>query len=402
MWTEKISEKIYYIGVNDRTTQLFESLWTLPFGVSYNSYLAIGSEKAAIIDGVEASRAENQINAIRNILGDRQPDYIIINHMEPDHSGGISALRAAFPDIKIVGNQQTLNMVKGFYGLDENTLVVKDGDILTLGEDDSLQFFTTPMVHWPETMMTWFSSQSTLFSGDAFGCFGALNGVALDTEMATDRYLPEMVRYYSNIVGKYGAFVQKSLKKLSSLPVKTVCSTHGPIWREKAGEVISLYDRLSLYSPLDNGATIVFGSMYGNSARVAEAVAHGLATAGIRDIEMFNSVNSNLSFMLEAAFRHKGLVIVAPTYSDSLFPPVRNFVEAIAARGLKNREVLVLGGHTWAERASGIISGILENASIIDHAEKLIWKHAPTADFLHTAEEAGRNLAAKLNSNPLQ
>ena len=217
MRTVRISDRVHYIGVNDRTTTKFEGMWPLPLGVSYNSYIVEGSEKTAIIDGVEASRAMQHIDAIKQILGDRRPDYLVINHMEPDHSGAVRMLRQAFPGIVIVGNAMTLAFNRGYYGIDSQTLQVKDGDTLPLGGDTTLRFHLTPMVHWPETMVTYLEEEQTLFSGDAFGCFGALNGAVVDTDMNTARYFPEMVRYYTNIVGKYGQFVQKALKKLEGL-----------------------------------------------------------------------------------------------------------------------------------------------------------------------------------------
>ncbi|MBD5180029.1 MAG: MBL fold metallo-hydrolase, partial [Bacteroidales bacterium] len=228
MRLEKITNHVYYIGVNDRTTTRFEAMWPLPYGVSYNSYLIEGNEKVAIIDGVSADYALEHIEHVRHILGDRQPDYLVINHMEPDHSGAISMLKAAFPAIKIVGNSQTLTMVNGYYGITEDTIAVKDGETLSLGSDCTLKFAFTPMVHWPETMVTYMPEEKILFSGDAFGCFGALNGAVIDSDMNLDRYWPEMIRYYSNIVGKYGAFVQKAIAKLEGFEIAAICSTHGP------------------------------------------------------------------------------------------------------------------------------------------------------------------------------
>ena len=332
MKVSKISERIHYIGVNDRTTHLFEGMWPLPYGVSYNSYLVSGSEKSAIIDGVEVGHALKQIDHIQEIGEGRHPSYLIINHMEPDHSGAIRMLRAAFPDITIVGNAQTIAMVKGFYGVDDNTLIIKEGDTLSLGDDTTLRFTLTPMVHWPETMMTYLVEEKTLFSGDAFGCFGALNGAVTDEDMDSDRYIPEMVRYYSNIVGKYGQPVQRALKKFADVPVGTVCPTHGPVWRKRLSEVVGIYNSLSLYEPLDNGVTIVYGSMYGNTESLAEAAAEALAEAGVRDIAVHNASISDLSYILADVFRHRGLVIASPTYSNTLFPPMRNFMEAITNR----------------------------------------------------------------------
>lgn len=390
-----IPEKVFYIGVNDRTTNKFESLWPLPYGVSYNSYLVKGSDKIAIIDGVEVSHALEQIDMIRTISPDRDPDYLIINHMEPDHSGGISILRQAFPGIQIVGNNQTLAMVKGYHGLTEGTVAVKDGETLDLG-GATLKFVLTPMVHWPETMVTYLEEDKTLFTGDAFGCYGALNGAVVDQDMDTARYFPEMVRYYSNIVGKYGQFVQRALKKLDGIALDFICPTHGPVWHSQIAKVVDLYDRLSRYEPLDNGVTIVYGSMYGNTARMAEAAADALAQAGVRDISVHDAARTDLSYILADLFTHRGLIIAAPTYSDSLFPPVAAVLEAMTIRGLKNRSVAVLGSHTWSQRAIGIIEQGLEALGLEAVAEPVNGKHSPSADVLEQCAVAAKALAESL------
>lgn len=392
----KISDHVHYIGLNDRTTHLFEALWPLPFGVSYNSYLITSKDRCAIVDGVEASHALRQIELINKICGEKKPDYLIINHMEPDHSGGISLLRQAFPDITIVGNALTLGMVKGYYGIDNNTLTVKDGDTLELADDVTLSFAMTPMVHWPETMMTYLVQEKTLFSGDAFGCFGALNGAVVDTDMNVDHYCGEMIRYYSNIVGKYGRFVQRAFKRLEGVELQTVCTTHGPVWRDKIADVTTLYDKLSRYEPLDNGVTIIYGSMYGNTAMLAEEMAHALAQNGVRDIAIHNAAVSNLSYILADVFRHRGLVIASPTYSDSLFPPIRSVVEALSNRSICNRELALIGSHTWAQQAIKIMTQELENCNLVSVATPLNIKHAPDIDDLAHCREMGRLLAAKL------
>lgn len=396
MKVSRISDHIHYIGVNDRTTSRFEAMWPLPYGVSYNSYLITGADKTAIVDGVEACYALRQIEHIRDIIGDRKPDYLIINHMEPDHSGAIKMLRDAYPDIVIVGNAQTLAMVNGFYGVADKTLAVKDGDTLSLGADVNLRFTLTPMVHWPETMMTYFVEEETLFSGDAFGCFGALAGAVVDSDMDTSRYFPEMVRYYSSIVGKYGLFVQKALRKFDNVAVRTLCTTHGPVWRDRISEVVGIYDRLSLYEPLDNGVTVIYGSMYGNTELMAETAAEALAEAGIREIDVHNASVSDLSFMLSDIFRHRGLVIAAPTYSDTLFPPVRNVMEAIATRGVKNRDVLLIGSCTWGQKAVGAMNSYIESIGAVSAAEPIAFKQAATAVQLQQCCDAACALAAKL------
>ena len=394
--SEIIADKVYYIGVNDRTTSKFEGLWPLPSGVSYNSYLVKGSEATAIIDGVEVSHALEQIEHIRRLSPERAPEYLIINHMEPDHSGGIAILRQAFPSLKIVGNNQTLAMVKGFYGLTDATVAVKDGEMLDLGGGVELQFHLTPMVHWPETMMTYMPGAGCLFTGDAFGCFGALNGAVVDTDMDTERYFPEMVRYYSNIVGKYGQFVQRALKKLQPLTINTICSTHGPVWRAEKDKVIGLYDRMSRYEALESGVTIVYGSMYGNTTRMAEAAAEALAEAGVRKIAMHDAARTDLSFILADIFRYRGLIIAAPTYSDSLFPPVAALMDALVVRGIRDRAVAVLGSHTWSQKAITVIKQGLDALGLESVADPVNGKHAPSADVLEQCAQAATAVAEAL------
>lgn len=396
MWTSAISPSVHYIGVNDRSTHLFEGLWPLPHGVSYNSYMIIGSEKVAIIDGVDASFAPEHIDAIKAILGDRTPDYLIINHMEPDHSGGIELLKRSYPELKIVGNGITLQQIKGFYGIEDGTMSIKDGDTIELGPETTLRLVTTPLVHWPETMMTYFEEEGILFSGDAFGCFGALDGAALDSNLDTSLYFNEMVRYYTNIVAKYGAFVQKALKKLDSFNITTICPTHGPVWQQELGRVIDLYDHLSRYEPLDNGATVVYGSMYGNTLRMAEQAARTLVENGIRPVRVINAGTTDLSFILAEVYRHTGLIIASPTYSESLFPPVRNLVEALTLRGIPNHKVAWLTTHTWAGRAGAVLSELFSKAGVTPLTEGIEWKHAPGDDTRQKTIAMARAMADEL------
>ena len=395
MQIRKISPSVSYIGVNDRSTTRFESMWPLPSGVSYNSYLVSGVEKTAIIDGVEASYAVDQISHIKALLCGRVPDYLVINHMEPDHSGSIRILRREWPGLTIVGNAQTLGMVKGFYGEEGNMLMVKDCDVLDLG-GKSLRFRTTPMVHWPETMMTLLEEENVLFSGDAFGCFGALNGGVTDLEMDTDRYFPEMVRYYSNIVGKYGAFVQKAFAKLEGLKPAAICSTHGPVWIDRVADTMDMYDRLSRYESLDNGVTIVYGSMYGNTQHLVEAMAEGLAEGGVRDIAIYNAAKSELSDIIADSFRHKGLVVASPTYSEKVFPAVQTFLNAIETRGLKNRVTAAMGSFTWVAKAGPSIQAQLEAMGLAPIEPALLMKQGITAELADSAKKLGHRMAAML------
>lgn len=347
MNVRKISEEVFYVGVNDRTKDKFEGLWPLPFGVSYNSYIVNGNEKIALVDTVEEGFHYDFIKNIDKILEGRKIDYLVVNHMEPDHSGSIPEIIARYPDLKIIGNRQTIGMVKGFYNVsDERFLEIKENDEISLG-NLTLRFYLTPMVHWPETMMTYVVEEKILFTGDAFGTFGALNGGVIDSEMDTDVYIEEMYRYYSNIVGKYGTPVQKALSKLSGLEIDYICSTHGPVWHSRIKDAMDIYDKLSRYEG-ENGVTIVYGSMYGNTAVIAETIAIRLNERGVRNIKVHNVSKSDLSYIISDAFRYKGLIIGSPTYSMRLFPPVETFIESLETREVKNKVIGTFGSYTWS------------------------------------------------------
>lgn len=351
---KNITSRISYVGVNDRHTPLFENLWPLPYGVTYNSYIAEGSQKCALIDTVEISEISDFIRKLYRHLGNKPIDYLIINHMEPDHSGGIPAIMAHYPKMKLVGNKQTLSMVRGFYHLDDTRfLEIKDGDSLSLG-DLTLRFITTPMVHWPETMMTYAEEEEVIFTGDAFGTFGALAGAVVDRQMDPELYLQEMYRYYSNIVGKYGKFVQQALTKIKDLPIRYLCPTHGPVWNQNLKEVMDIYNRLSRYEP-EEGTVIIYGSMYGHTAEGAEIIASALADNGHRHIKIHDASRSSMSDMISDCFRYRNIVIGAPTYSMSLFPPIDSLMKALEVRGLKNRKVALFGSYSWAPAALKIL-----------------------------------------------
>lgn len=356
---QKLTDNIYYIGVNDRTTALFEGLWPLPAGVSYNSYL-IDDEKTAVIDCVGPEFFEEHLANMRSVLGNRTVDYIVVNHMEPDHSGALALFRQFYPQARIVGNKKTVSMIEGYYGIDGTSCIaVADGTTLELGSH-TLSFHLVPMVHWPETMVTYDSTSGTLFSGDAFGCFGALNGTVLDTETDIEPYFPEMRRYYSNIVGKYATPVQNALKKLAAINIKMICPTHGPIWTEAAGRVIAEYDRMSRYEAAE-GAVVVYASMYGNTRQMAEEVARGLSEAGIRKIVVHDAARTPLSFILSDIFTYKGLAIGATTYNGDVNPAVKAVLEAVKLREVKHRAMAAFGSFTWAGKAAKTISDFADN-----------------------------------------
>lgn len=387
---QKLTDNIYYIGVNDRTTALFEGLWPLPAGVSYNSYL-IDDEKTAVIDCVGPEFFEEHLANMRSVLGNRTVDYIVVNHMEPDHSGALALFRQFYPQARIVGNKKTISMLEGYYGIDgADCIAVADGTTLELGRH-TLSFHLVPMVHWPETMVTYDSTSGTLFSGDAFGCFGALNGTVLDTETDIEPYFPEMRRYYSNIVGKYATPVQNALKKLAAINIKMICPTHGPIWTEAAGRVIAEYDRMSRYEAAE-GAVVVYASMYGNTRQMAEEVARGLSEAGIRKIVVHDAARTPLSFILSDIFTYKGLAIGATTYNGDINPAVKAVLEAVKLREVKHRAMAAFGSFTWAGKAAKTISDFADNMGYTQPAPAVEMKQG----FNPAAAESCRTLGKAL------
>lgn len=316
---KEIADKVYYVGVNDRQKALFENMWPLPYGVSYNSYLIV-DEKTVLIDTVDVCYSDIFLKKIADALDGRTLDYLVVNHMEPDHAGSIRLLRQQYPDVQIIGNKQTFGMLDGYHNITTGLYEVKEGDTLNIGRHQ-LSFYMAPMVHWPEVMVTYDSTDKLLFSADAFGTYGTLDGGVIDEEMNVDHYWEEMIRYYSNIVGKYGNPVQRALQKLSALEINTICSTHGPVWRKYAHKAIEIYDRLSRYEGED-GVVVIYGSMYGNTEQMAEAIASSLSANGVKNIVLHNVSKSPASYILKDVFKYKGVIIGSPTYSNSLFPEV--------------------------------------------------------------------------------
>ncbi len=345
----ELKGNVHYVGVNDRNKTLFENLWPLPYGVSYNSYLIADDDAVVLVDTVDVAFFEVYLKKIRAVIGDRKIDYLIINHMEPDHSGSISLIRQYYPDIVLVGNKKTFDMVDGYYGVGGERKVVAEGDSLKVGRHD-LHFYLIPMVHWPETMVTFDSTDGILFSGDAFGCFGALNGGCIDKNINTEIYMGEMRRYYSNIVGKFGNPVQKALQKCSGLDIKMICPTHGPVWEEKIAEVVAMYDKLSRYEA-EEGVVIAYGTMYGNTELMAEAIAEELSAQGIKNIVMHNVSKTPHSFILADIFRYKALIVGCTTYNMHLYPEMEALLSKVAARDMKNRLIGYFGSFTWASAA---------------------------------------------------
>ncbi|MEG2820332.1 MAG: FprA family A-type flavoprotein [Muribaculaceae bacterium] len=391
----EISHNIFYVGVNDRTSSCFEGLWALPLGVSYNSYIIKGSDKIALIDTVHVSQSIKFINNITNIIGNASIDYLIINHMEPDHSGSIQIIKDRFPNIKIIGNNKTADMIKGFYGITDNVVEIKDRETIDLGAGKILDFIMTPMIHWPETMMTYERSSASLFSGDAFGCFGALNGGIVDDEMDIEPFIPEMYRYYSNIVAKYSNFVQKALAKIKDIKLDYICSTHGPVWHGHLNRIMDIYDTLSKNIG-ENGVVIAYGSMYGNTEEVVDVIARQLAEEGIKTIKIYNLSNGTLSHILSDICRYKGVIVGGPTYSNGVFPPLESLLFAMQTRELKNKLFATFGSYTWAPGITKKIMAYTEKMSLRFLDSNIEMKQSINSDKVAEAKLFAKSFANEL------
>ncbi|MCD7962615.1 MAG: FprA family A-type flavoprotein [Rikenellaceae bacterium] len=388
-----VTEKIFYIGVNDRRKELFENLWPLPNGVSYNCYL-VRDEKTALIDTVEMGTAGDFVGQVMSLLDGKTLDYLIINHMEPDHTGEIGNIVRNFPDVKIVGNNKTFKVLEAYYGIKENLLEVKDGDSIDFGEH-KLSFTMTPWVHWPETMMTHDTEKGILFSGDAFGSFGTLDGGIFDDEVDFKFYEDDMLRYYSNIVGKYSNMVQKAFAKLSSLDIKIICPLHGPVWRTDPSKVIALYDKWSKQEG-ENGVVIIYATMYGNTARTADYIARQLAEQGIKNIRVYDVSKTHISYLIRDVWKYKGVIIGSCAYNTYMFPLMEHLTTEFEHYGVKNKFLGIFGGYSWS-------GGGVRN--LMSFAEKIRWELVsdscdvagkPNSDNTETTKGIAVNMAAKI------
>lgn len=340
-----LDEGIFYVGTNDRNKVLFENNWPLPYGVSYNSYL-ITDEKTALIDTIEYGSDNSYLCRIDSLLQGKRLDYLVVNHMEPDHSSMLKEVLRVYPDVKVIGNAQTFKMLKNYFALPaENFHEVKDGDAVELGKR-TLRFYLVPWVHWPETMVTFEESSKTLFSCDAFGGFGALDGGIFDYQNDFDEiYLPEMRRYFSNIVAKYCLPVQKAIAKLGALEIKTIAPSHGLIWKENPGKVVELYDNWSRYEA-ENGVVIAYASMYGNVEKVADAVGRAFAESGLK-VRVIDATKTEMSYILSDIWRYKGLILGSCAYNGKMHPMMAHLCNEISLIAPKNKVFGIFGGSTW-------------------------------------------------------
>ncbi len=359
-----VTDSVKYIGVNDKDIDLFESQYVVPEGVSYNSYV-IMDEKITVMDTVDARATEEWISNLKEALGDKSPEYLVVSHLEPDHAANIQKIAEMYPGMKLVGNAKTFQMLPQFFDFDlsERTVTVKEGDELSIGSH-TLQFFMAPMVHWPEVMVTYEKSEKILFSADGFGKFGAINS---DEE---DDWACEARRYYFNIVGKYGAQVQALLKKAAGLDIAIICPLHGPVLKEDLGYYINKYDIWSSYEPEDKGVLVAYASIHGNTAKAAKECAEMFEKKGVEKLELFDLSRDDMAEAIEAAFRYDRMVIASATYDGGLFPVMEDFLAHLKSKNYQKRKVALIENGSWAPVAAKKMTDMLESMKNIEICEK--------------------------------
>ena len=392
-----ITEDIKYIGVNDREIDLFEGQYEVPNGMAYNSYVIL-DEKVAVMDTVDRHFTAEWLKNLESALAGRQPDYLIVQHMEPDHSAGISEFSAAYPDAVIVGNDKTFTMIKNFYGGDfiKNSLPVKNGDTLSLGEHE-LNFVFAPMVHWPEVMMTYDTTEKALFSADAFGTFGAMDGNIFADEVNFEQeWLDDARRYYTNIVGnvgKYGGPVQTLLKKAAGLDIAVICPLHGPVLSENLGYYLNLYDIWSSYGVESEGVCIAYTSVYGNTKKAVEYLAEQLRADGCTKVAVNDLARCDMAEAVEDAFRYGKLVLATTTYNGSIFPFMRDFIDHLTERGYQKRTVAFIENGSWAPTAARNMAKMFENSKDIEQVGTVTIRSAMTDENKAQLDALAKELA---------
>ena len=391
-----IKPDIYWVGVNDRITDLFEGLWPITAeGVSYNSYL-INDEKKAVIDLMKSFKGDEYFAQMDEIIDVSKIDYIIINHMEPDHTGLLRTLRRISPNVTFIGTAKTKKLLEDFYSITDNIQVVNDGDTLSLGKR-TLQFLVTPFLHWPETMMTYETSDHILFSCDAFGGYGAIRGAIFDDDCKDiDFYQKEALRYYVNIVANYSPRVLSAIERLASIPVDVIAPSHGLIWRKNSSHIVSLYKRWAEFASgeTEPGVTLVYGSMYGNTDVVMNAVAQGISRTGV-PVEIFDAARTHVSYILPSLWTKKGVMIGAPTYEVSLFPPMADVLNMAVRKRIKNKKAAYFGSYGWSGGALREMQRIIEPLKW-DLTDTFEFLGAPSEQDIKKAEEFGDRFARSM------
>lgn len=360
----KITDTVKYVGVDDKTLDLFESQYVIPNGVSYNSYV-IFDEKVTVMDTVDARATEEWLANLEEVLDGREVDYLVVSHMEPDHASNVQNLIEKYPSMQVVGNAKTFNLVSQFFNVDleGRKVLVKEGDTLNIGSH-TLQFFMAPMVHWPEVMVTYEQSEKILFSADGFGKFGAL-----DTD---EDWACEARRYYFNIVGKYGMQVQNLLKKASALDIEMICPLHGPILKENLGYYIDKYNTWSSYEPEEEGVLVAYASIHGNTAAAAKKMVEILGEKGAKKVAVMDLSRDDMSEAIEDAFKYDKLVVAAATYDNGVFPCMENFLTHLKAKNFQKRKVAIMENGSWAPTAARQMKAVFESMKDITICDTVV------------------------------
>lgn len=356
-----VTEDLFWVGANDRRLALFENIHPIPRGVSYNAYLLL-DEKTALFDTVDWSACRQLLENVEYVLDGRPLDYLVINHMEPDHGASIEEILLRYPDVKIISTEKAFMMMHQFgFGIDEHEqIIVKEGDTQSFGKH-TVTFVFAPMVHWPEAMVTFDTTNGVLFAADAFGSFGALDGKLFNDEVDFDRdWIDDARRYYTNIVGKYGPHVQSLLKKAGTIDIKMICPLHGPVWRSDLGYFIDKYDKWSSYTPEEEGVLIVYASMYGNTEAAANIVATELVKKGMTNVKMYDVSNTHISQLISETFRYSHVVLASVTYNLGIYPLIHNYLMDMKALNLQKRTFAIIENGSWAIRSGDLIAEFLE------------------------------------------
>lgn len=399
--TKKITDDITWVGANDRRIALFENVYPVPRGVSYNSYI-INDEKTVLLDTVDKNCSGRFFENIAHTLGSKPLDYVVINHMEPDHCALLEETVLRYPALKVICNAKAAAMIKQFFDfdIDSRCIIVKEGDSFSCGKH-TLNFVMAPMVHWPEAMMTYDSYSKILFSADAFGTFGAINGNLFADELDFEKdILDEARRYYTNIVGKYGPSVQTVLSKAAGLDIQMICPLHGPIWRENLGIFIEKYQKWSSYEPEDNSVVIAYASVYGDTENAAELLASNLADYGIKNIQLYDVSVTHPSYIVAEAFRASHLVFASTTYNSGIFVTMENLLSDLKAHNLQNRTVAIIENGSWAPTAGKLMKEFfnqMKNITLIENMPSI--RSAVKDENRLRLESLAAEIAASVNGS---
>lgn len=372
--TRKVADSIYWVGGSDRRLHLFENMFPIERGVSYNSYL-IMDEKITLMDTVDFSIRGQFLENIYHVLNGKEIDYLVVHHMEPDHCANIDELVVKFPNMKIIANSKIVTLIHQFYrtlDVDNRVILVEEGDTISLGKHE-LTFINAPMVHWPEVMVSYEKSEGILFSADAFGTFGAFNGHIFNDEIDFDKeWVDDARRYYTNIVGKYGMQVQSLLKKAATLDIKMICPLHGPIWRNNIEYLLNKYNAWSSYEPEDKGVLIVYASIYGHTENVVNALAYRLADKGVKKIAVYDVSKTDVSVLVAESFRYSHIILASSTYNMGIFPKMEAYINDIKALSLQNRTIGIIENGSWAIASGKLMRSKVEEMKNMKFLETMV------------------------------